>query len=378
MKIAIAIDLDWPYEHHYDVVRGILNYGKENDWECVIEPWLETADSIDHVPGNYDGVIGRVTPQLYDWCTKNDVPLVNVWTNSPVNNVPSTLIDVKAIGKVAADYLISRGFQNFGFLADLDDSSSNDMLEGFTERLYRKNLDCEVVWVKRPVSKEEWEVHDNTYANWTPDLHLPIAVFSSDHLLSRYFCEWCKKNDLLVPDDVAILSGLSNELICDRIEPALSNIKNKFTDLGYEAADLLRDLALGEVYRGPRLISPGELIERRSTDVEPVQDRIIARALRFIWDFSSGPIQVGDVARALDINRRSLERRFRQVLNSTVNEEILRSRISRAKKILTHSNKTVKEVAERSGFTSSQRLAQVFREQLGMSAKEFREHSRAS
>ena len=30
LEVAIGIDLEWPYEHHYDVVRGILDYGKEN------------------------------------------------------------------------------------------------------------------------------------------------------------------------------------------------------------------------------------------------------------------------------------------------------------------------------------------------------------
>ena len=48
-KVAIGIDLEWPYEHHYDVVRGILDYGKEKNWECSTEPWLELADNIKEI-----------------------------------------------------------------------------------------------------------------------------------------------------------------------------------------------------------------------------------------------------------------------------------------------------------------------------------------
>jgi LacI family transcriptional regulator len=95
--------------------------------------------------------------------------------------------------------------------------------------------------------------------------------------------------------------------------------------------------------------------------------------LRFIRDYSAGPIQVSDVANALDMTRRSLERKFKQSWPRSINEEILRSRLERAQKILSNSDMTVKTVAEKAGFSSSQRMAQVFRTHLGMSAKEFRE-----
>lgn len=40
MKIAIGIDLEWSFEHHYKVIEGILELAYKKGWECTVEPWL--------------------------------------------------------------------------------------------------------------------------------------------------------------------------------------------------------------------------------------------------------------------------------------------------------------------------------------------------
>ena len=84
-RIAIGIELDWPYEHHYDVVQGVLEYGREQNWECRLEPGLETTLDIKKLPSKYDGIIARANQSLVDCCKKEGVPLINVWTNSGFN-----------------------------------------------------------------------------------------------------------------------------------------------------------------------------------------------------------------------------------------------------------------------------------------------------
>lgn len=374
--IAIGIDLDWPLDHHYGVVRGILDYAKKNNWECFMEPWLEISDTYEELDTRYDGIIARASPKLQNWCNGQGMPLVNVWTNSPVNISPNVKQDVKATGGLIANYFLSRGFQNFAFLADNGDISNTHMYEGFKGALSMKGYSCQANFLKRPETKEDWNNQDESFETWLSTMKFPLALCASYHLTARYFCEWCRKRSILIPEDIAVFSAWSNDLICEQIEPSLSHIKNEFTQVGFRAAELLEKILNSEEYESDVMVSPGELVERRSTDVEPINDRTIAKALRFIWDNSLDPIQVRDVAKFIGMTRRSLERKFKRSWKRTINEEILTSRLNKAQKMLNNSSLSITEIAKKSGFNSCQRMAQVFRKKLGISTKEFREKAK--
>jgi len=60
---------------------------------------------------------------------------------------------------------------------------------------------------------------------------------------------------------------------------------------------------------------------------QAVHDRIVAEALRIIWSRDDASLNVADVAALLPVSRRSLERRFQQVLGRTVLGEITRCRV---------------------------------------------------
>ena len=374
-KIAIGIDLDWSFEHHYDVIRGINNYAKEHEMECSTEPWLELSDNLDKYPNNFDGIIARVTPVVTKYCKKHKLPLVNVWENSPAKGIPTLKRDFKTISQMMVDYFINRGFNNITFFKRYQEASADEMAKHFIDALRNKNLEINentILEATFPLNVKDWESFNKTISKWLKKQEFPIALCTSDYFYARYVIEWCKKNDVLIPDDISILSASSNELICDTLEPTISRIKNRYIDFGYEAARTLHSLLKGEKVPKINKIPPGVLIERRSTDVEPVNDRIIARALRYIRDNTSSQIQVVDVSDSVNIARRSLERRFRKHLNRSINEEILRSKLESAKKLLLNSDKTISEIAKLTGISSGQRLSQLFRKHLDQSITEFR------
>ena len=58
-RIAIGIDLIWPYKHHTDIVAGVLAYGRERGWTCELEPFLEKA-GVATVPGTAFGAPGHL------------------------------------------------------------------------------------------------------------------------------------------------------------------------------------------------------------------------------------------------------------------------------------------------------------------------------
>lgn len=373
MKIAIGIDLDWPFEHHYGIVQGILDYGREHGWECSLEPWMERTEELSDIPDDFDGVISRSTRSLYEVCQRKAIPLVNVWYNSPVKEAPYAGLDNFAVGRKMADYFVKKGFKKIAFLGQEEDKTSFVTNEGIAEVLNKNEIENHHLYLQTPVSQQDWEVFNAALDKWFGQFEFPLALACSDHLVARYVCEWCRKRKVLVPDDIAVLSGWSNDLICESFAPAISHIVNKFDEIGRGAARLVEKLINGEAVEKKLLHKPGDLVERRSTDVEPVKDRLVARAMRFIWDNSTEQIFVSDVATALKMSRRSLERRFREVLDRSVNDEIVRTRIERARKMLVNSDLSVKQISDQAGFASNQRMSQVFRKKLGMTALEYRQ-----
>ena len=101
-------------------------------------------------------------------------------------------------------------------------------------------------------------------------------------------------------------------------------------------------------------------------------DPVVQRALEIIWTHSPSPMSVSDIARQLPVTRRTLDRRFMEVMGHSVLEEINACRLSRAKRLLTETDLPVKAVAHRAGFNSTERMRVVFVEREGISPTDYR------
>jgi LacI family transcriptional regulator len=371
--IAVGIEFDWPISHHYDILRAVLHYGQELGWSCRVEPGLTTSKLVTELPDAYDGVIARASSELADCCRKLNVPLVNVWANSPVSATHTITSDHEEIGRLAAHYLVARGFRTFGYLARSNDITAEENLEGIRSVLNPKGLECAVLNSDVPFELSDWKDYRHSITDWLADRPLPLAIIASGAVIARHFADQCLKCGLLIPDDIAIISCQDDELVCGGITPALTSINCGFEDVGRVAVEMLANMLAGQDVPTMRRAKIDALItERRSTDVHPVDDRVVARALRFIWDHSHHAMTVVDVADATGMTRRSLERRFRSVLDQSINEKILESRVERAKRILEETDDPIKSVALAAGFSSCDRMGQVFGQHLGMTPTQYR------
>lgn len=104
-------------------------------------------------------------------------------------------------------------------------------------------------------------------------------------------------------------------------------------------------------------------------------DPIVNDALTFIWSHSNGPIAVSDVAKHLPVTRRTLDRRFSEVVGHSVLEEIVACRMSRAKRLLIATDLPVKKVAQLAGFSSSERMRVAFVDGEGMPPHTYRQEN---
>jgi len=379
-RVAVMIDLDWPFKRHMDVFAGCQEYSAEVDWQCTVNPYAERAMKSRRAKGPYDGVLGRVTRQLADKARRAEVPVVNVWVNSPARNVPSVFPDAEAAGVMAARHLMGRGFRQFGYLGYARDMYSQLELEGFRSAIEAEGFSCSVHRFARShlgTGATGWDKFISSLEAWIDTYPTPIGIYGTQDLLSRYLIDACRLKGLRVPRDVAVISGGNEGVICASPPPTITSIDLGYAKVGYQAAALLDRLMDGEKPPdGPQWLAPAELIPRQSTDSYAVDDPMVARALRFIAEHSHEPMKVDDVVAVTPTTRRSLERRFQSTMRRSIAEEIARLRLERAKRRLVESDEPLKNVAWASGFSSLNHFYRAFVRLEGISPKVYRQQRR--
>ena len=105
------------------------------------------------------------------------------------------------------------------------------------------------------------------------------------------------------------------------------------------------------------------------------EDAWVVKALHYIWNNSQQPINVTDVVSEFPVTRRSLERRFRISLGTTILEEIMNCRLQRARQLLTETQLPVGQISAMSGFSRIQRMNEAFQRHDNLSPWEYRRQS---
>ena len=369
------IDLDWPYKHHQDTFWGIQQFAKEQEWNYVIEPFADTALPERGRKSPYDGVVGRATKLLQQRATRLRIPVVNTWANSPAT-VPTVTSSFSAAARMAAEHLLGRGLRQFAYIGYSRIESDRHEAETFEQLVGASGYTCDRLLVRRNyhANAKNWARFRDRLDAWIEHWQPPVGVYASLDLLSRYVVDACAKRGWLVPNDVAVVGTRNEPTICAHPEPSLSSIDLGYRDIGYRAAALLHKLLDGEPPPPePIRLPPRGLIARQSTDVYAVDDELVGTALRFIAEHCEQPIKVSDIASAVATTRRTLERRFRDVLGRSINEELNRLRLERAKRFLMESDIAIKTVAAQCGFGSATQMGIVFRRLENASPTEYRQ-----
>jgi LacI family transcriptional regulator len=88
-------------------------------------------------------------------------------------------------------------------------------------------------------------------------------------------------------------------------------------------------------------------------------------------------LSVPSIASAISATRQRLERRFRRHLGRTVLEEVRRTRVEFARRLLSTTELPLVEIAKRSGFTNAALLSVAFRREVGVPPGAYRRRARS-
>ncbi|NLZ03364.1 MAG: XylR family transcriptional regulator [Pirellulaceae bacterium] len=322
-----------------------------------------------------DGVLtATATRGIADAVRSLGLPTVELRSPHLNPHAPSVGCDNPAIGRLAANHLIDRGFRHFAACQLGTESGLQQRRVGFGETVRRAGYDCTTYPGEcRPRRPTQWERQQDDLAAWAKRLPKPVGLMACTDQAGFYLLDACARARVAVPDEIAVIGVGNDESLCTMATPALTSVKLNAERIGYEAAALLDRLMAGEAAPNrPVLIEPLGVITRRSSDLVATDDPEIARAVQFIRQAACDGISVGDIVQEVAISRSALERRMRAALGRSPNEEITRVRIQRAKELLISTAEPLKAIAWRTGFQTPQYLVQVFRQQVGMTPGAFR------
>jgi LacI family transcriptional regulator len=214
---------------------------------------------------------------------------------------------------------------------------------------------------------------------WLMKQPKPLGLFVPNDWLCRYIADVAAEVGLKVPHDIGLVCADNEPNLCLLASPSLTAIDLGYRQVGYESAAMLQRL-LNEGWKKREreilLIEPRALYPRLSTDATTVSDPLVAAAMRYILEHAHEGISVCQVAAQVTTTRRTLERRFRAVLDRTVMQEITRCRLERLKRRLVEGNTPIKALVEESGFNSVRMLYETFVREEGMSPSAYRAQRR--
>jgi len=381
-RVLVMADLEWNYKRHHHVFAGVERYAREHPgWEWTLDVYAEQSLDAARVKVPYDGIIGRATAKLTQLARHAGVPLVNIWANSPVTDVPLVTPDFHAAGRMAAEHLVARGFRHFGYLGFSRQKIAKEQLAGFQAVLNDSGFPCSVLLTsgRYRASEASRARFGGRMHGWIDSWSLPIGIYAAYDLLCRYVACACVGKNVHVPGNAALVGTHNEPVTCAGPPPALSSIELGYDKIGYRAAELLESLMAGEpAPTEPIRMAPVELVARQSTDALAVADPLVSGALRFISEHSHERIWVPDVARSVQSTRRTLERRFRAALGRTVAKEITRMRVERLKRLLVESRTPMNVLAKQCGFRDPTQTCVIFRRVEGLTPSAYRRQRRGS
>lgn len=369
----VALVIETSINYGRGVLRGIARYQHEHGpWSVFIEQrelGAALPTWIDQWEG--DGIITRSDDRRI---LKAGVPTVGLYDRSRgKRGVPMLINDNHAVGRLAAEHLIERGFRQFAFYGSSDEYWAMQRLQGMTDAMRERTTIAQFTKPLQGNRRQTWESHQDALASWIASLPKPVGLVACNDMHGLRALDACRRASVVVPEEAAVIGADNDAELCDLSDPPLTSVAFNPEHVGYEAAALLDRMMRGEAAPATEtLIPPRGVATRQSTDVLAIEDPVVAQALHFIRRHACERITVERVLDAVPASRRTLEKRFRELLGRTPKEEIERVRMDRAKALLADTEQTVTQIAYQTGYHKPPYFSSSFRRIVGMTPIEYR------
>jgi LacI family transcriptional regulator len=375
-NVALIVETSVVYGRQilHGVARYLRAYGTwsifldERELLAAPPEWLLEWDG--------DGVICRsTTPSFAQALRERRLAVVDLNDRYGELGFPHISSDMRAIGRMAAEHLLERGFRHLAYCGFSNEPWSAERLAGVEAALYGRGKLCgsfSSPW--SGLREHRWQDERDRIAGWLSHLPRPLGLVACNDVRGQHILDACRVLGLAVPEEVAVVGVDNSETFCELCDPPLSSVLPNAERIGFEAAALLSRLMAGDPPPEHALkIPPKEVIVRQSSDVLAVEDPVTAAALRYIREHAHEGIDISDVVLHAAVSRSTLERRFRQFLGHSPQAELRHVRLKRVKQLLLDTDWPLERIAEAAGFTHPEYMMVQFKRVVGQTPSRWRQ-----
>jgi LacI family transcriptional regulator len=346
---------------------------EQRELDSISPRWLESWRG--------DGVISRSSsPQVVSALREARVAAIDLSDRRPTFGLPRIRNDDRAIGVVAAEHLLERGFRSFGFCGFTGEDWAALRRAAFFDTLARAGYsgdDFASPW--RGHGAQPWEEEQERIAGWIKGLPKPVGVMACNDVRGLHVLDACQRSGSKVPEEVAVVGTDDDSLLCELGEPPLSSVIPNPEEIGYQAAAMLdRLMEGGSVDFQERLILPLGVAVRLSSDVLAIDDEHFTAAVRYIRTHACHGITVDEVLARIPLSRSTLERRFRKYLGRSPQAEIRLLQVRRAQQLLAETDHAIHRISELVGYEHPEYFNVAFKRVCGRTPGQFRQEARSS
>jgi LacI family transcriptional regulator len=381
-RVALLVESSRAYGR--GLLHGIAEYIRlHGPWSIYMAERGLGDDPPDWLQGwDGDGLIARIeNRKIAHAIAAIGLPAVDLRGVLTDIDIPLIITDDEAVSRMAIGHFLERGFRNFAFCGFVNADYSDNRSRAFARLVEEAGYTCHVYQPsrrRRPAGTMALErgglVSEAEVAHWVEALPRPVGLMACNDIRGQQVLNACREVGIAVPEEVAVLGVDNDDVLCDLSYPTLSSVVPDTQRIGFEAAAMLERMIVGEEPTPPRAtrIPPKGVVTRRSTDVLAIEDRHLARAVRFIREHACEGITVEDVLAHVPLSRSVFERRFDRLFGHTPKAEILRTRLDRLKQLLAETELPLKQIATKVGFEHPEYMNVFFKERTGLTPGQFR------
>lgn len=343
------------------VLPGVARYAREQGgWNLLA---FDRLPKKTEKPDGIIGIFGEGQRTEVEALQARGIPMVCLSGYDPIPEIPLVNHDDQAIGAMAADHLVAKGYRRFAYVHHPQAANAWRRLKGFQDRLAKLAMPEPSIWegladdLQAPLKLAE----------------KPVGVFAFNDKRARSLEHACRKTGVSIPAQLGLLGVDNDDIECELCPVPLSSIVLSFSQTGWESARILDALMRGESAPEKILrLPPLRVEERLSTDPLQVEDAMIRRALARMKALMPNWPGVEALSVEVGMSKRTFELRFREATGETVHQRLQRMRVEEAVRLFQEERITVTEAGARVGVHDVNRLGQLIRKLTGKTPSFFR------
>jgi LacI family transcriptional regulator len=377
MKILLLID--YSSEFSRGLLKGIIHYSKDyGPWTFYKLPsFYKTLYGKKGViewakKWNADAVIGQWDAEDIDLLRTLNIPIILKNSKERSTFFSNITGDYYSTGVMAAKFFQQKKFNNFAFYGLKGAIWSKERAEGYRNEI-EKIKGNYYYFETDDIGYDQWGKSQIKLFDWLVSLPKPVALFACDDSFALQVSEICKINNIDIPNQIALLGVDNDELICNLSDPPISSIVLDVEKGGYDVGRYLHQLVKKEKTDTFNIVvNPVRVETRLSTERYVISNKYILTVVNHIEKNFTTTISINDLIKLVPLSRRILEVKFKEEMGTPIYQFILKCRIDLFAQLLVTTDKTMLDIALRSGFNDIKNLSRTFKKFKNCSPIEYK------